>query len=262
MIRGLVNALVASMIFFPVRDYAARPADLALPYEEAWMLTEDNVRIHGWFFSSQAGDAAEKEAIVFFHGNATNISGLLTYAKEWVSRNVSVLLLDYRGYAESEGSIRSGRDIFRDAEASVHWLETNKGFLREQIILYGQSIGSAPAVELAANGACRALVLEAPFTSIIELGKIHYALVPEFLLKDFPYGNLEKIRRVQCPVFIIHGEGDEVCPFWMGEKLFEAANQPKELFAVSGANHNNLSLVAYPDFFEKPFQFIRKEGKN
>ncbi|OGX05001.1 MAG: hypothetical protein A3G87_10395 [Omnitrophica bacterium RIFCSPLOWO2_12_FULL_50_11] len=255
MFRWLVNTLVASMIFFPTREYIAQPEDYDLAYEDAWPRTEDNVRIHGWFFGADGASLC----LIFFHGNATNISGVLPYAKEWVRRGISVLLLDYRGYGQGEGSIKAGTDIFWDAEAGVEWLRIEKGFAPSQIILYGQSIGAAPAIELAAREKFRAAVLEAPFTSIEDLGRTHYGFAPVFLLKDFSYENEPKMSQIKSPLFILHGTEDEVCPFWMGKRLFELAPEPKEFLEIQGARHNDLLFVAGSDAFDRPFQFVSKE---
>jgi len=254
MIRWLMNILIASMIFAPTRDYIAKPSDFNLTAEDAWPQTEDNTKLHGWFF----GAAQPKSAIIFLHGNAANISGLLSYVEGWTERDVSVLLIDYRGYGQSEGSIKHGKDIFLDAEAGVNWLEKQKGFTPSNIILYGQSIGSAPAIELATKQEFQALILEAPFTSTAELSKLHYGFNPNKLLGDFAYENEKKISGIKCPVFIMHGTQDEVSPFSMGKRLFEAAAEPKMFFEVSNAMHNDLSIVAGDDFFEKPYRFVVK----
>jgi uncharacterized protein len=251
MIHWLMNAILASMVFYPIPEYGALPQDFGLRQEDAWPLTEDGVKIHGWFF--QAPNATT--SLLFLHGNATNISGVLPYAKAWVDRGVSTLLLDYRAYAQSEGSIKKGSDIFLDAEAGVKWLE-EKGFKRDQIILWGQSIGSAPATELAQHNKYKALVLESPLNSLKALAKLHYGIAPGFIFKDFPFENEEKIGAIQCPLFILHGTKDDVCPFWMGQKLFDAARGRKEMLAIEGANHNNADSLAGDDFFEKPYRFI------
>lgn len=251
MIRWLVNTMVASMIFFPTREYLAEPKDYHLAYEDAWPSTDDNVRLHGWFLEAEGASFC----LIFFHGNATNISGVLLYAQEWVARGVSVLLLDYRGYGQSEGSIKVGSDIFLDAEAGVRWLGSEKGFAPSQIILYGQSIGAAAAIELATRERFRALVLEAPFTSIEDLSRTHYGFAPGFLLKDFSYRNEAKMKQIKCRLLIVHGTEDEVCPFWMGKRLFEAAPDPKEFLEIEGAHHNDLFDVAGNDAFDRPIRF-------
>jgi uncharacterized protein len=251
MIRWIMNTLVASMIFFPQRELPLKPQDFGLQAEDVRVTTSDGVPLHGWFFEGKQGG----NAITFFHGNATNISGLILFAKEWQSRGASVLLIDYRGYGKSEGTIRKGKDLFLDAEASVAWLAAEKNFERADIVLYGQSIGSAPAIELATRYKFKALILEAPFTSLKELAKLHYGFSFGVFLKDFPFENEGKISRIQSPLFIVHGTKDEVCPLDMGKRLFEKALSRKEFFEVPGAQHNDLPAVAGDDFFEKPFRF-------
>jgi len=252
MVRWLVNTLVASMIFFPTRDYMARPQDFGLIAEDAWPETEDGIRLHGWYFD--AGEA--KTVLLLLHGNATNISGVLPHAKGWSEAGISVLLLDYRGYGQSGGNIKIGTDIFRDAEAGVQWLGEKKGFRRGQVVLYGQSVGSVPAVHLATKENFRAIVLQSPFTSVQEMAKVHYGFSFGFFLKAFPYENLEKIGSIKSPVFILHGTKDEVCPFWMGKRLFEEAPEPKEFFEIANGTHNDL-LLNGGEFFSRPIAFVR-----
>ncbi|MBI4358274.1 MAG: alpha/beta hydrolase [Candidatus Omnitrophica bacterium] len=262
MIRWLINTMIASMIFFPVREFSARPEHFGLSAEDVWCRTSDGVRIHGWLIPSGAtarttgGGASEiSSCLLFFHGNADNISIRLPKAKEWVERGISVLLLDYRGYGKSEGKIDQGVNLYQDAEAAVRWLKENKNFDPSQLILYGESIGAYPAIELAVRQKFRAVILEAPFTSIKELAKKHYGLAPDFFLKDFLMDNESKISELKSPLFILHGGDDEIVPVEMGRRLFEKAPAPKEFFAIQGAHHNDISLIGGTDFYEKPFRF-------
>jgi len=248
--------MIASMIFFPSKEMLYRPADFGLAEEDIFFQTEDGVRLHGWYFKAE-GDLC----LLFFHGNAGNISSRVPKASEWVKRGVSVFLLDYRGYGKSEGSIQKGEDLNRDGRAALGWLRKEKGLDPSQVVLYGESIGSAPAVELATENVFRALILETPFTSIKELAKVHYGFVPDFFLKDFDLNNESKIGRLRCPVFILHGREDEVAPFSMGERLFEKAPEPKASLWIPGGHHNDLSEMAGAGFFETPHRFVLDHPK-
>lgn len=251
MLRSLVNMMIASMIFFPVQEFSLKPKDFGLVSEDAWCQTQDNVKIHGWFLPAKNGDSC----LLLFHGNADNISIRLPKAEQWVKRGVSVLLVDYRGYGKSEGKIKTGDDLYQDALAALKWLQAEKNFAPSQIILYGESIGAVPAIELGIQQKFKAIILEAPFTNLKELAKHHYGMAPDFMLKDFLMNNEIKIPKLKSPLLIVHGTQDEVVPFRMGKQLFGEAPEPKQFLEIKNAHHNDISLVGGRDFFEAPFRF-------
>ena len=254
--KWLVNLMVTSFLFFPEKNFLELPQDYGLSHEEVIFQTVDHVRLHGWFFAVPESEAV----LLFFHGNAGNISGRLFKARGWVERGVSVFLVDYRGYGRSEGKIEKGSDLLQDTEGALHWLEEKKKTPSEKIIVYGESIGSYPAIELARRKKFAGLVLEAPFTTLSDLARIHYPWVPEMLLKDFPMKNQEVIPEVKAPVFVIHGDRDEICPNEQGERLYELAPSPKELYMVQGGHHNDLAEVAGIPYFEYPYSFFKREN--
>lgn len=252
--------MIASMIFFPVQEFSVRPEDFGLQAEEVLCKTQDKIKLHGWFFQAEEiKPNTASSCLLLFHGNAGNISDRLPKAEAWVKRGVSVLLIDYRGYGKSEGKIEKGNDLFQDARAALNWLKNQKAYSSDRIILYGESIGSVPAVELAAHEAFKAVILEAPFTSLKEVAKRHYGIVPDFMIQDFLLDNETKIASLKSPVFILHGTEDEVVPFEMGKRLFEKAPEPKHFLEVKKAHHNDISVVGGADFFEAPYQFAVKE---
>lgn len=250
--RWLLNLIVTSFLFFPEKSFYALPRDFGLSEQDVFVTTQDGVRLHGWFFEAPN----PKAALLLFHGNAGNISGRLFKAKEWFDRGVSVFLLDYRSYGQSEGKIRKAEDLLEDARSALQWLEQEKGIPPEKIILYGESIGSYPAIQLATKKKFAGLVLEAPFTTLLELARTHYGWVPEFLLKEFRMENEAAIPRAQAPVFVLHGEQDEISPVEMGKRLFDLAPSPKELLFIPGAGHNDLPEVAGAAYVEKPYRFL------
>ena len=254
MFRAWINFMIASMIFFPTREFSARPEDFGLRAEEVWCQTQDKIKLHGWFFQAEQKEASL--CLLLFHGNADNISSRLPKAQAWLKRGISVLLIDYRGYGKSDGKIEKGSDLYEDACTALNWLTKEKAYSSERIILYGESIGSVPAVELASQQAFKAVILEAPFTSLKEIAKHHYGLVPDFMIQDFLLNNESKMPRLKSPVFILHGNEDEVVPFEMGKRLFDKAPHPKDFLEVKKAHHNDISIVGGADFFEAPYQFV------
>ena len=247
--------MITRLIFFPSADLERTPRDLGLSYENILFQVKNNIRLHGWFLPREK----PRYALLFLHGNAGNISDRLEKARGWVHRNVSVLLLDYRGYGKSQGQIKHGDDLIKDGEAAVKWLCEKKNYSSDQIILYGESIGAVPAIELASREKFKAIILEAPFTYIKELAKKHYGMAPDFMLQDFLMDNESKISGLKSPIFILHGTEDEVVPFEMGNRLFQKAPAPKQFLAISGAHHNDITDVGGSDFYEKPFRFVTNE---
>ena len=248
--------MVTSFLFFPEKNFYERPEDHGLKAQDVAVTTTDKVQLHGWFFEADPA----KLTLLFFHGNAGNISGRLSKARGWVQRGLSVFLIDYRGYGRSAGKIEKAEDLLEDARGALGWLEVEKEILSQRIILYGESIGSYPAVELAKEKKFAGLILEAPFTTLHDLAKKHYGWVPDFVLKSFTMPNEELISKARAPVFILHGDRDEICPKEMGERLYELAPSPKEFYGIPGGEHNDLPEVAGENYFDYPYRFIAKEN--
>ena len=247
--------MIASMIFFPEKTLYEQPVDYGLAFEDVFLETPDRVRLHGWFLPALR---EEKGVILFFHGNAGNISHRLYKVKRWVELGFSVFLLDYRGYGQSGGSISNENDVLTDARTAFEWLAGEKKKQLVKTILYGESLGTHPVLRLAAEHRVAAVILEAPFTSFLDLARRHYPLVPALLLKNFEFSNTEVISKVKSPVFIMHGTDDEICPYAMGGELFEQTPNPKEFFTIAGGRHNDLPVHGGDDFWDKPFQFLSK----
>lgn len=255
--------MIESLIFFPEKVLYEKPEDYGFRYEEVTVSTQDKVDIFGWFIhGSPSGE--KNSVLLFFHGNAGNISNRLYKIKGWVDRGFDVFLIDYRGYGRSKGTIRHSEDVLKDAAAAFEWLtEKSKGGSRTaptSIILYGESLGTYPAIRLAAEHPVAALILEAPFTSLYEVAKTHYPFVIRPLMQPFEFSNMEHIGKVRSPVFILHGNQDEICPYAMAGELFERAPEPKGFLSIPNGRYNDLPMVAGDDFYEKPYEFILKNS--
>lgn len=248
--------MITSMLFFPDKEILESPSDYGLLAQHVYPVTADGVQLHGWYLNA----SEPKAAMLFMHGNAGNISGRLHKAAGWVKRGVSVLLLDYRGYGQSQGAIQHGTDIVSDAQAGLNWLVNERKWVMSHIILYGESLGSHPVTRLATENQVLGLVLEAPFTAFTDLAGIHYPALPQFLvdglLKEFRFDNLGLISKIKAPVFILQGTSDATCPFAMGRKLFDNAPQPKQFLQVADAGHNNLLETAGEVYWDEPHYFL------
>ena len=219
-------------VYFPYSSLQATPRDAGLPYEEVYLTTSDDLKIHGWFIPHDNPRAT----LLFLHGNGGNISHRLE--KIWIYNQLalSVFIIDYRGYGLSESS-PSEQGTYLDAEAAWNYLTQEQQIRASDIIIYGESLGGAVAAWLATRVDAGALIIESVFTSIRDMGKHYYPYMPVTLIARIKYPVLEYIREVLCPVLIIHSPADDIVPFHMGKSVYEAANQPKDFLELTG-DHN------------------------
>jgi len=223
----------ATMVYYPDRTLVAEPKHLGLDFEDVNIKTEDSVNIHGWFISAKAA----KGTILFCHGNAGNISNFLDVPEIFHSLGCNVLVFDYRGFGRSEGKPHE-QGTYKDGEAAWNYLVKAKNIKPENILVAGRSLGGAVATHIALKYKPAGLSLESSFTSITDRGSEIYPYFPVKFLSKFQYNNLEKIRKITCPVLIIHSKADEIIPFSHSRKLFEAANEPKEFLEITGPHHD------------------------
>jgi len=235
---GLLLVLEKHLIYFPTRAHDVTPAGLGLAYEEVALVTEDGVRLHGWFLPVEGS----RRSVLVCHGNAGNVSHRLDRALLIQSRlKLDVFLFDYRGYGASEGS-PDEEGTYRDARAAYRWLVAHgKGPAR--VVLFGESLGSAVALQLAVEVEARALVLESPFASIPAMARAVYPFLPLWPFVRTRYDNVAKVGRLRMPLLVLHGDRDEVVPFAQGRRVFDAAPEPKTFFAIPGASHNDTYVV-------------------
>lgn len=252
-----MELLIAGMLFFPEKEFYQTPQDLNWDYEDVHIQTPDQVKLHGWLIRPFVFE--KKGSIIFFHGNAGNISHRLFKIKGWLENGYEVFLVDYRGYGKSTGKIQSENDVLADAVSAFDWLKKRLNGRADNIVLFGESLGTYPAIRLSGKEKTKALILEAPFTSFIDLGKIHYPMVPSAMVKPFAFSNRDWILKIQSPLLIIHGTVDEICPFPMAEELFELAPEPKKFFKVEGGRHNDLLLSAGESYFQELCEFASQK---
>jgi pimeloyl-ACP methyl ester carboxylesterase len=224
--RFLLNAL----LFFPARALHATPAG---DYEELAIDTEDGERLHGWWVRSGAPDAAH---VLLCHGNGGNVSDRVPHIAYLTAAGFDVLAFDYRGYGRSTGR-PSEAGTYRDARAARRALLARAG--SDRMLYLGESLGAAVALELAHHHPPAGLILQSPFTSIRDMARVHYPLVPRALVPD-AYPSLRLIRELTMPLLVLHGERDDIVPLLHGEELHEAATCPKRLVRFPDAGHNDL----------------------
>ncbi|MDR1383713.1 MAG: alpha/beta hydrolase [Planctomycetaceae bacterium] len=169
-------------------------------------------------------------SLLYCHGNAENISYLVDLAMQLSSDlRCNVLIFDYAGYGKSEGKPTT-KGILDDGRAARNWLAAHDGISREQVIVYGQSLGGSVAVDIAAKDGSQGLIVESSFTSLGDMGRKMFPFLPVNYLLHERLASVEKIGKVTCPVFISHGKPDRVVPFSQGRRLFDNAQEPKTFY--------------------------------
>ncbi len=249
---GLAYAFQDRLLYFPARELVVTPDRHGLPYETVHVDTQDGERLHGWWVP--ADDA--RGTLLFFHGNAGNISGRIESIRQFRRLGLNVLIVDYRGYGESTGS-PSEEGLYRDAEAAWWYLTKTRAIDPRRIVVFGRSLGAGPATWLAARHPPGALIVESPFTSVPDIAAHHYPWLPARLLATTRFDNLARIGQVDAPLLVIHSPGDEVIPFEHGRRLFEAAEEPKQFLEIEGS-HNDGFLVSEDRYLRAIDRFLRE----
>jgi uncharacterized protein len=229
-----------SMLYFPnlpTRAHAGTPADFGMAYEDVHLATADGVRLHGWWVPAHGG-----AALIFFHGNAGNVSHRLDSIRTFHDLGLSVLIIDYRGYGASEGR-PSEEGTYRDAEAAWRHVTEARGVAPERIVLFGRSLGAAVAAWLGAQQPSAGLIVESAFTSVPDLGQELYPFLPVRWLSRFDYPTRDYVRSARSPVLVVHSRDDEIAPFHHGRAIFDAAPEPRALLELRGT-HNEAHFVS------------------
>ena len=228
---GFMFVTQASLLYLPNvvgRELVAAPDAIGLEYEDVWLETSDGVRIHGWFVP---GDSTR--TLLYFHGNAGNISHRLHTIRQFHQLGLSVFIIDYRGYGESEG--RPSEDgLYLDADAAWRYLAQDRAIPETDIIVFGRSLGGSLAAWLAAEHRPHALVVDSSFTSVPDIGADAYPWLPVRLLARIQHPTREHVTKTSCPVLVVHSRDDEIIPFHHGEALFDAASEPKTFLELRG----------------------------
>ncbi|MGB5335519.1 MAG: alpha/beta hydrolase [Woeseiaceae bacterium] len=219
----------------PGRTLTMTPSDVGMDYEDVFIETIDGVTLHGWFIPGRSA-----RVLLFFHGNAGNISHRLESIRQFRDLGMSVLIVDYRGYGQSNGRT-SETGLYRDADAAWRYLIEDRGLVASDIVIFGRSLGASVASRLAARQQPRALIVESSFTSIPDIAQELYPWLPARWLSRLKHATREHIRDVRCPVLVVHSRDDEIIPYHHGEAIFASANEPRTLLTIRGT-HNDAFL--------------------
>lgn len=236
-IGGWIWLFQERMVFFPSRESVVTPAAAGMRYEDVFLETPDFGSLHGWYLPADE----PRGTVLFCHGNAGNISHRLETLTLLHGLRFNVLIFDYRGYGRSTGKPTED-NTYEDASLALAYLLSEKGESPSRIVLMGRSLGAAVAVHLAAKFSPAALIIESGFTSVPDLGKRIYPFLPRFLAR-IRYDSMSRIAAIKCPILVAHSPDDEIIPYAMGRKLYEAAVGPKRFLEMRG-DHNAGFLVS------------------
>jgi fermentation-respiration switch protein FrsA (DUF1100 family) len=246
------------LIYFPPRYPEGFPSEQTYvrEVEEVWLLTEDGVRISAFYRSNPAS----KQVLLWFHGNAENIGYALEHLRALAKIGVSILAVDYRGYGRSEGK-PDETGMYRDADAAYVYLEHQRHFRAQDIIIYGHSLGGAVAIDLASRRPCGGIIVQSSFTNVRAMARRMF-LIPliEYAAKA-RFDSIQKIRDVHAPILIVHGTRDDVVPFAMGQQLFQSALEPKRFYPIEGAGHNDLMEVGGEHYLACLRRFVAESAR-
>ena len=245
------SRFVDRLTFQPSPGVDLRPEELGLDAEELFLETEDGLRIHAYWLPAPGAT----RALLFLHGNAGNASQRLPNAALLVGLGIHVLLIDYRGYGLSEGR-PSEAGVYADARAGLAHLREARGVPEERTVVFGRSLGGAVAVELARGRPLAGLILESTFSSARDVGRVHFGALAGPLAGQ-RFDSLAKVRELRCPVLFFHGDRDDVVPYALGRRLFDAAPEPKSFETLAGAGHNDTVQVGGRAYLERIAAFLR-----
>lgn len=253
----LARRFEASVTFHPERAALGGVWRVPPGAEEVWFETHDGVKLYGWLFRAASRPAAA--TVIYFHGNGGNLSYCEWVGGSLAGRGLDVLLFDYRGYGRSGGEMSDERGLYLDADAAYDFVTKGRGVTAREVVLYGQSLGTAAAADVASRRECGALVLESGLSSAGEMAGEVIPWLPRFArgLTRNKLDSVGKLPRVGCPVLVAHGDRDEIIPVGQGRRLYEAAPGPKLLRIVEGAGHNDLPNVGGAKYIDSLAQFIR-----
>ena len=251
---GCAMVFEERLIFVPSRYPSGNWHPLGVQCEDVAFATEDGVRLHGWYCPVPR----PRGVFLMCHGNAGNITHRVDRILTWQrTLTVSVFVFDYRGYGRSAGHPNEP-GVYSDARAAYRWLTADKSIAPDDVVFFGESLGAAVALQLATEVPPRALILESPFTSAVEMGQRAFPWLPVRWIMRNRFASIEKIARYDGPLLIIHGTEDTLIPFAMGQTLFARANEPKRFYAVAGADHNDVAMTGGRPYMQAMDDFLRE----
>lgn len=250
---ALVRYLEMTSIFYPSRNIEITPQRMNLPYEDATVTTEDGIKINGWLLLHSKA----KCTVLFFHGNAGNISDRLVKLKFFHGLGVNVFIIDYRGYGRSQGK-PTEKGVYLDGIAAYDFLKARPDIGTLPIVIYGGSLGGAVGIDVASRRDVAGLIIDSSFPSAASMSKVIYPVIPTFLL-SVKFDSKSKIKNVTIPKLFMHSRDDQIVPFALGRMLYDSAPGPKEFVELTGG-HNDAHIECRDKFEGCIESFLKKEN--
>lgn len=250
LLNGVMFLLQPGMVFYPLGGIDATPRDWGLDYEDVAIRTGDGVDLHGWFVPRPGA----RRVLLFFHGNAGNISHRGDSIRIFHRLGLDIFIVDYRGYGRSEGS-PSEQGLYRDARAAWRWLTEERGYAPASVVVFGRSLGAVVAARLASETQPGGLILESGFSSARDASRAIFPLLSWLVIGRYEFDAAGALKDVRCPVLVLHSPEDEIIPYRLGRKLYEAANEPKGFVELRGG-HNDGFLVSQPQYERALDEFL------
>lgn len=237
----VVYKMQEKLIFFPEKLPDTHRFDFKEKFEEINFSTEENVSINALLFKADTSTGL----ILYFHGNAGSLQSWGEVAKDFLLFGYDVLLIDFRGYGKSSGTISREEELHHDASYVFNAMKEKYG--NEKIIIYGRSLGTGLASRLSSVVKPKALILETPFYSLTDMAKTVFPVLPASLILKYTFENYVYLEKTSCPVFLIHGTKDEIVPYHSSTRL-AALSENITLYTIESGTHNNLS--EFPEYHE------------
>ena len=253
----LLRLFEERLIFFPDRfaeDWD--PVAIGLAGEDVYFTTPDGVRLHAWLALAEEAAPPSAPTILYFHGNAGNLTHRVDNIKFLQRLPANVLAVDYRGYGRSQGS-PTEKGVYLDAQAAYDYLARQRRVPPERIVVLGQSLGTAVAVDLASKRSVAGLILEAGFPSARRVAQVTMWLPGVGYLLRSKFDSARKLKQIRVPVLVAHCRQDPVIPYPLGEELYAAANQPKRFVFYPGACHEPLFIADPADYAARLRTFLQ-----
>jgi fermentation-respiration switch protein FrsA (DUF1100 family) len=250
----LIWWLQPRLIFFPSSALLSAPSDWGMDYQDVHFGTEDGVMLHGWLLEATRRRDEPPRVLLFFHGNAGNISHRGDSTAIFNDLGLDVLIIDYRGFGQSEGS-PSERGLYQDSQAAWRWLTQERGVPQNEIVIFGRSLGGAVATHLAARTQPAGLIVESSFDHLSGLARTHYPLLSRLVPLRYEFPVADEIASVSSPILILHSPEDRIAPYQLGRRLFATASPPKAFVQLRGG-HNDGFLRSQPRYQEALASFL------
>ncbi len=251
----MISALEKQMIYYPAKypDGFWEPERFGVTVEDCRFTADDGVRLHGWY--AEGSNSELNITLLWYHGNAGNITHRLGNLRDLLELGVNVFIIDYRGYGRSEGEPDEA-GIYKDGLAAYDYLINEKGLTKDNIVLFGRSLGTAVAVEIATKREVRGMILESSFTDAKAMARIIMPFLPVGAVMSSRFDSIGKIKNLRIPVLFTHGDRDSIVPIDLGKKLYEAANEPKDFYIIPGADHNDTYIIGGREYYQRIQEFL------